>query len=283
MPPITPTPTKVSPTYHIRDAAPINVWDWQSYLTWKDQVWSLLSDVIDSNVKDEFLRAPPEYIVGDDLGWLDEIITRATGEIVDIKSLLAERIRNRFGALRSYHCTNAIDLQSFFSKGLLPLDVELAQQKAENIFLNGKYPELTIDHLQNAIDAVPIGSRAERVWFDCNERLLVEECGHYLIYGNEYLVSIAAALEGYKDYRRALKNLGKPTVLMCDVPFSIMDDYVICMFAGLALEQVFQELLDGNEYVPERLRGAGYSIKTVLPSSAIVGYYHPKCIKDPIA
>ena len=115
--------------------------------------------------------------------------------------------------------------------------------------------------------------------FTSLETELLEYCGHYLLYGSEYLTGIAAHVKGYRDYRQVLKRFGTPTVFVCDVPLQMMGRYSLLEFSGLAIEMVFQEMLDGA-FVSGR--GAGLCIHQKLPPECIVGHYHPVGIRDPL-
>lgn len=276
-------PTPLSSRHDQRPEAPAHVWDWQAYPRWKGAVWELLSDTVDQEVRQAFLDDPPQYVVYDNMGWLDEIIWSARQIDVDSKELLADRLKRRFAAFRAFHGTRADDLGAFYAKGLLPLDPDAAHLRAKEIFLGGDFPELTPEALEAAIREVGTDTREGRVYFDGNEQLLIEDCGHYMLYGSEYVVGIAAHLKGPRDYRQTLKRRGEPVVFVCDVPFALMGHGTLLEFAGMALASVFQELLDGSDYQPDQSQGAGFSIRQALPRECIAGHYHPVIIRDPIA
>jgi hypothetical protein len=264
-----------------RMKAPAHVWDWQAFETWRGVIWELLGDLVNSRVKRAFVRSPPKYVVGDDLSWLNKIILSVRGIDVDTKVFLTERLIDRFQALRAVHGTRISDPSSFYRHGLLPLDPEVFHEHARTVFLNDDFPEITEAELKNAILAVGGQLREGRVWFEGNENLLVEQCGHYMLYGSEYLIAIAANLGQRRDYRQALKATGKPTLFVCDVPLHFISGYTLQEFAGTALEMVFQELLDGHKFSPDRWRGAGFCIHKALPPSCLVGHCHPVVRRDP--
>lgn len=274
---------ELSPLHVDRAAPPRDVWDWQFYASWRGVVWDLLSDVIDDQVRCTFLAEPPQYVVGDDLSWLDQIILKARCETVDSKTLLTDRLVRRFTCLRAVHGTRTDDVGSFYKQGLLPLDPEASHKHVQHIFLNGAFPEINASDIEKAIAAVGHTSRAGRVYFEANERMLLEHCGHYLHYGSEYVAAIAAHLSGPRDYRQVLKTQGRPTVFVCDVPLDLMSWKTVREFAGTALEYIFEELLVGSDYVPDPWRSAGFPIHKPLPESCIVGHYHPSGVRDPLA
>ena len=57
-----------------------------------------MTDVLTPAVVAACKRRPPEYIVGDDLAWLDEIVQQTSGSAVDTQSMLADRILPHYGA-----------------------------------------------------------------------------------------------------------------------------------------------------------------------------------------
>ena len=273
---------KLVPAQHSnRPPPPTGTWDYRAYGSWRDELWMLLSDLVDYEVKAAFLDRPPEYVVGDDLTWLDNIIWSVRGREVDSKSFLGRQLRRRYDALRAVHGTRTADLARFYSEGLRPLDPGFAQEQARQIFLGGAYPELTEADLARAITTVGSDLREGRVFFEANEDMLINQAGHYMLYGSEYLVAIAAHLGGFRDYRQVLKTRGNPTLFICDVPLRLVRESTLLEFAGTALEMMFQELLGGPAFEPDRMRGAGFCIREPLPASQIVGHYHPTVTRDP--
>ena len=259
------------------------VLDLHDYRSWRDTAWEISADFLDERVRRAFLREPPEYVVGDDLSWLDTIVRRVTRREVDSKRLMAERLLGRYDDLRCCHATNTGDVGTYYEKGLLPLDPEQAHKAARDIFLGSRFPELTHGEVDAAIARTRHGMRAGRVFFEVNESSLIEECGHYLLYGGEYLTAIAANLggPGRPDYRQALKGRGRPTVFICDVPLAVLGMTVL-EAAGVMLALIFEDLLEGDGYVPGSHRGFGFSISRHLPPEWIVGHHHPDRVRDPL-
>lgn len=258
-----------------------DVWDHRAYSTWRAEIWRLIEDFADADVKKAFLDSPPKYVVCDDLSWLDEIVYAVRNDEIDSKALLSERLRNRYRALRSVHGTRTANIAAFYRDGLLPMVPELLHAQVREIFLGDEFPELTESVIQKAIEAVGSDLREGRVWFEANEEMLIAQAGHYMLYGSEYVTAIAAHLQGYRDYRQVLKNSGQPTLFVCDVPLELISEGILKEFAGGALESVFQELLDGPEFVPDRWRGAGFYIQKPLSAEHLVGHYHPDVRRDP--
>jgi hypothetical protein len=53
---------------------------------------------------------------------------------------------------------------------------------------------------------------------------LVHQAGHYLIYGSETIMAIAATLMrmGYRNAQRALSESGRPMLIRCDLPMTLL-------------------------------------------------------------
>jgi hypothetical protein len=274
---------KITPLYKERKPAPADVWNLRDYSTWRDDIWRLIDDFADTKVRSAFLASPPEYVVGDDLRWLDDLVYAEKRIMIDSKAELTERLRGHYRALRAVHGTRTSDLSTFYESGLKRLHPESFHDQAREVFLNGDYPELSEERLQDAITAVGSDLRSGRVYFEANETMLIDLCGHYMLYGSEYLICIAAHLGGSRDYRQILKARGVPTLFICDVPLDFIGEQTLQEFAGEALELVFQELLDGPQFRRDKYRGAGFCIYEDLPADCVVGHYHPTIRRDPFS
>lgn len=267
----------------MRAPAPPDVWDYRAFTTWRSDIWELIGNFAHvENVRIAFMRNPPEYVVSDDLSWLDCIIHRTHGEYVDSKFLMTQGLRKRYKFLRAVHGTRAEDVEVFYRDGLVPLVPESFHNQAREIFLSGQYPELTEKSLQAAIATVGADLREKRVFFEANEEMLIKQAGHYMLYGSEYLTAIAANLGDRIDYRQILKKRGLPTLFVCDVPIDFIAERTLQEFSGAALQIVFQELLDGPDFQIDRWRGAGFYIQKPLPPGKLVGHYHPEIRHDPL-
>lgn len=273
-----------------RGTPPRNVFCYPLVETWRHRVWRMLNDVIDDRVRAEFKRNPPEYIVSDDLAWLDKIIRAVTGEFVDIKSLTADRLREEFEFFRAGHATRTDDIEKFYRDGLKILDAHVIEDKARVIFLNGKFAGATEETLQGAIDEIDArnrsGGREGSLYFCAVEENLYSRygnSGHYLTYGSEYLYCLGIRITSSYQTKIALSSIGRPTLFVCDIPFNLMSFYTIQEFSGLILEYLFCELA-GHEDCHALSPGAGSALRlqTNLPGDFIVGHYHPTNIYDPL-
>ena len=98
--------------------------------TWRERFWTMLNDLITDEVRALFVAEPPEYVVSDDLGWLDDLIYRATGQDTNIKELAGRRLQLQYRAFRAAHATRTNDLSQFYDRGLRYLRPEEMEDRA---------------------------------------------------------------------------------------------------------------------------------------------------------
>lgn len=274
-----------------RAAIPDDVFCYPLVSTWRDRIWRILGDVITDGVRAEFLRHPPEYIVSDDLGWLDRLVFRATGETVDMKELVATRLSREFRAFRAAHGTRTNDLARFYENGLRRLQVEEVEDRARGLFLNGQFEYATEERLQAAIDEIDAhnskGGRGGKLYFCADEGSLITRmggCGHYLVYGSEYLYCLGMCVVSTSTAKRVLKAIGRPTVFVCDIPMALMQFHTLREFGGMVIEYLFCDLMDDPDcHALSPGAGSALSLIKDLPGEHIVGHYHPVAVYDPLA
>lgn len=274
----------------LRGKVPRDVFCYPLVNSWRKTIWSLLGDVITDDVKLAFKEAPPEFVVSDDLSWLDDLIFEVTGELGNIKQLTAQRLRRKYRFFRAAHGTRTNDLAQFYNNGLRFLRSDEIEDRARSLFLNGKLRFATEEKLQHAIEEIDArkaaGGREGRLYFCADERNLITRsgcCGHYLIYGSEYLYCLGIGLGSSWEIKRVLKEIGRPTMFICDIPMSQIRDYTLEEFAGLILEFLFCELVeDLQPYALSPGTGSAFSLSSDLYPDHIVGHYHPDTVHDPL-
>jgi len=272
-----------------RTPLPSNVFCYPLVESWRDRVWRMLDDVIPEDVRSSFADNPPEYVVSDDLSWLDDLILDITGQDTNIKELTAERMSREFRAFRAAHGTRTNDLASFYRQGLRVLRAEEIEDRARSIFLNGQAQYATEERLEEAIRAIGARDRSrgrEGVLYFCaceDELFRDYGAGHYLTYGSEYLYCLGIRVMNTWETKRALKELGRPTLFVCDIPMDLIGSGTLREFSGMILEYMFCELVEGlDAHALSPGSGSALSLRCDLPATCIVGHYHPTTIHDPL-
>lgn len=224
-----------------------------------------------------------------DLSWLDDLIFNINGKACQMKDLLADCQRQGYRAFRAAHATRTNDLAPFYKHGLRFLRAEEIEDRARSIFLNGQ-SHATEERLQQAIDDIQArklpGGREGHLYFCTNESSLITEngrSGHYLIYGSEYLYSLGIRTIDSWETKRLLKGIGRPTMLACDIPMTLMTSTTLREFAGIIIAHLFCELDKKLEsYALSPSAGSAFGLSADLPAEHIVGHYHPRRVYDPL-
>jgi hypothetical protein len=271
-----------------REPIPNDVFCFPAVASWRDRLWELLSDLITDEVKEAFKRNPPEYVVSDDLTWLNDIVRDVTGVVVEMKELTADRLASEYRAFRAGHASRTNNLAQFYESGLRYLRAQDVEAKARELFLSGDFHWATEEKLQAAINDLDArnssGGREGRLYFCADERSLVTPAGmagHYLVYGSEYLYCLGTRLVGKTEAHRILKSVGRPTMFVCDIPIRLMREWTVREFAGLILEFLFCELIGDTSHALSPGAGSALSLTVDLPGQYIIGHYHPVYIYDP--
>lgn len=209
--------------------------------TWRDNVWWMLHDLITDEVKALFVADPPEYVVCDDLSWLDDLIFRGTGQDTNIKEEAAWRLCLLYRAFRAAHATRTNDLGQFYSRGLRYLRPEEMEDRARALLLKGQAEYASEDSIRAAIEE--LNARDERqgrtgqLYFCAVEDDRYSDfggSGHYLTYGSEYLYCLTVRAACETSARKLLKGLGSPTLFICDVPMKLISERTKQEFAAVA-------------------------------------------------
>jgi hypothetical protein len=250
---------------------------WEDYKRWRRTILSLLSDLIDREVM-EWVRANPPRCFGDDnLSWIDDAISAAKRVArPDIGSTLASRLKERYGFVRAFHgCRPEINA-SYTEHGLLPCNPAQLAQTALRLFSNRDRVQSAIDDLSkpDGQDSYQDYNRG-KVFFCLEMEHLVEDCGHYMLYGSEYLLAVANRV----GEPEVLRRRGRATVIECDVPIPDIPMEDVRGLAGEILREIFERFCD-RSYKPETL-GFAFHISVRLAPENIVGFHFPTKILNP--
>src|SRR5439155_21370399 len=172
--------------------------------------------------------------------WLDQLI----GWNGHIHEVLTRRLVDRYQYVIAFHGCRAASVKTYQEQGLRVCNPKHLNETARQIFGNHIRLDAAIANLQSDYTEHNRG----RIFFCLSFGNLVEHCGHYLLYGSEYLGAIGAYL-GRMD---ELQKVGRATVVECRVPIRLIPrNYLRCL-AGDILEEIFERQLD-PEYRSEAL------------------------------
>ena len=212
----------------------------------------------------------------------EELIAQTLEDIITTEKI--NEFRRRYSHIRGYHACRPIDDQSYYQNGLKPLCKEEQTKHFRNIFLNGDFPEITEEMLQESIKKVK--EKDNDLCLVLDDRDIIEFSGHYLIYGSEYLTNLVTQLpieNSQEKYFPVLRKIGKPTIFKINLPNTteyVSDYRILEVIESMITEWVYclAHLKTENHIYPND--GLSF-LKPILPEH-ICSDYSPKKIKDPI-
>ncbi|OJV10103.1 MAG: hypothetical protein BGO12_13665 [Verrucomicrobia bacterium 61-8] len=176
----------------------------------------------------------------------------------------------------SFHCARPLDLSAFYKDGLRLGDIKDLNQRAREIFLSSRYPQITTAIFDLAIENAS-DIHDQKLFAVLDER---EISGHYLIYGSEHICGIGASMVrqvGF-DCRQILKLHGTPTVFRVDLPRDLIAESQLRDLAADLVESCWDER---KRERPPRIDWSWIMDKEI-PGVYVLDHVHPELIPDPL-
>lgn len=203
----------------------------------------------------------------------DRIRTARRDEVVELLSLL---LLDRFTRVRLFHGCRPVDPTVYQREGVRRHGPDVLH-RARQIFQSQGVPA---EDLEAAIAEADWDPDEGRIFFALDGDHLIEYAGHYLIYGSEAAMVVGAGLirRGHWLAQARLRELGQPTLLVCDVPLSLLSDYQIYQIA----ESLYDEYRLNRGRRPSRPSSRDHTVvvHADVPPSAVRGRVTPTCIPD---
>lgn len=113
-----------------------------------------------------------------------------------------------------------------------------------------------------------------RCYVVVSDKSLLEFGGHYLIHGSEWIMSL------FDEYARGfLRDIGAPTLIEIDLPFSATLDSDRRSFAEDMLMEWTRLACNGEEWIAPI--NISFLLLEDIPATCIVGHSHPATVRNP--
>jgi len=246
-----------------------HVFDWDKKRQWLAAIKIYAAELLGAEIQDE-LRLKKPMCWSDNMAWLPDPAIIFQFEIA---------FHDYYNCVRGFHGCRPSSVQSYYEKGLVGQDEEVIKSQFKRIFSDVPIADLDRS-IARLAEATGSYSEKGKVFFCANEDELINECGHYLIQGSEYLMSLAVALDEIRNshgYTQRLREIGAPTIIEANIP--------IAFLSGVQLEEICKLVLsEWGQSFAGRIGGTEvpcYVIDRNLPAEHIVGHKHPTKIVDP--
>ena len=247
---------------------PRKVLDWRNRRSWLASIRHYAGHVLTAELRQHLAQEQPECW-SDDLCWLPDseyILPEFTGSLTSY-----------YTHFKGFHGCRPSSVSSYYERGLLGQNSDLLCDIFREIF-----SDVPKEDVENAIRQFADRSNSERgaMWLVGSDKFLIEQCGHYLIQGSEYLMALAAHLsrspsgEGFR-----LRQYGIPTILEVDIPVKLVP-------GAQQVEVAKMILSEWGQLAARRPMGFGddppcYVVRQDIPPECVRGHCHPERIIDP--
>lgn len=180
-----------------------------------------------------------------------------------------------YSHIRAYHACKPIKAGDYFSKGILIAKHEELKGRAKQIFCSDGLLAVSESEVQNAAEKLSLIDN-KKLYLAIDDRFLLENCGHYLIYGSEYILAIANNLPTKQRklcIERILK-IGKPTIFEISLPLKFLNKSLLSELACRLCRSVYNH--EKGHHIDFAL-----TLNESISPELIVGSYHPSIIEDP--
>ncbi len=263
-----------------------NVFIWKDFNEWKSALEDMFKDILTPELKAKIKQNRDIVEYCDDPEAFETLAGQSIEAMITMEKI--NEFRQQYSHIRVYHGCRPVDVQSYYKKGLLLHDKDALVERFREIFLSGKFPELTEEMLQESIEeAAPYSvGRDGELCLIIDDRVIIERDGHYLVYGGEYLSGLVTNLplkNSQEKYLPVLREIGKPAIIVINLPNTteyINNNIIFEVIRYMITEWVFiiaHSRVDTNFY-----NGDGLAYRKPLLPEHICSHYHPRKIRDSI-
>ena len=99
----------------------------------------------------------------------------------------------KYTHIRGYHGCSPTNLEDYYQSGIVPINKKFAQEQAIKLLSSDN---ISIDKVKKVFNSSwsELGDNHKYVWMALSKEELLNNCGHYLIYGSEFICCMAAEL-----------------------------------------------------------------------------------------
>lgn len=188
-----------------------NVFDLSRRRSWLNSIRYYAADILSYELRMLLKHSRPDCW-SDNFQWLPSY---------DIVESFEDSFRSYYSHIRAFHACRPAEMSSYIENGIAVQNQNQLQNKFREIF-----SEISADKFNNALQKNSFGSQVDqgKSYYSLFKNTLVEDAGHYLIYGSEYTLALIGTLAASdyekRQYQRRLKTIGIPTLFEVEIPIS---------------------------------------------------------------
>lgn len=249
--------------------------DWKSTATWTQSISHWLRPYCNSRGVRYLSKLGEQDICWDDSDWLEFTRKILQYDLEHINEKLAEDLS--FAKIRVFHGCRPIGVRSYFSGGIRLNDPQDREDEVRRMLSE----EPGLASLKPEIESrfAEFGSQKDRdngrLYLCLDDRSLVEDSGHYLLYGSEWITVLLGS-----SAHDVLRKRGVPTILTVEIPLQLVHKSTRIDLARVLLQEWTRQKVNRPNWIP--MRGFTFCMREDISAEFIVDHYHPKTILDPL-
>jgi hypothetical protein len=248
---------------------------WDSFLSWSSFLQNWLKPVFkpDHSKLLKTYHPKPQYI--DDPDWMSKVLQSVIREHADhVHEALADELKSHY--IHAFHGCRTDNAVSYHHHGIRLNDPNEQAAEVRKIVEQEEGLASMRPTIERNIAEFDSWDRdTGRVYLSADERSLIEDAGHYLISGSEWMQCVL----GWGAHA-VLRERGVPTVIDVNLPLRTQPDETRRELASKMLEEWTRICAnDAGHWV--RDIDFSFILRNAVPSSWVISHHHPAYVLDP--
>lgn len=209
----------------------------------------------------------------DDSEWLRIVESVLDCDADELVECLSEALGGAH--IRMYHGCRTEDATPYLVNGILLNDPEQLAERLRSLVATVPGLEIYREKIEQDIRDFDAKERdSGTVYLALDDRSLIHECGHYLLYGSEWIQCIL----GFPAHA-ALRSWGAPTIIQADVPAGELHPSALRELA----ENLVHEWTRTKVNRPKTVQRVSFGVPLhkPVPPQWIAGHEHPGKVRCP--
>ncbi len=249
------------------------LFEWKAHPTWMGRLAKWLEPRLPADARTGLAAQSTTIDAIDDPAWVDRVCAVVGQDAKQLTENLAAAIEDAL--IVAYHGCRPVDAGVFHAEGIKCNDPVILAEHARSLVADVPGLALLRSQIEARLAAFDDRDRdTGQVYLMADDRLLPNGCGHYLLYGSEWL----QVLLGWEAHA-ALRTYGAPTIIEVHLPLSTIAPETRKELAWYLLREWSRQIVARDDLVPEF--DFSFVLRRDIPPEWIAGHTHPSAITDP--
>lgn len=245
---------------------------WRDVSSWHPQLSSILDDLLNVGAVHRLRLLPSDDFYDDDMEWCSSVLREFSNDEETFFYCLKPALETH--SLRTFHGTRTGNARSYLNEGIRLHDRTKLEQHIRSLVSNHQTLHGLTEHLDDLFEKSENFTDQGRCFVIVDDRVLIEECGQYLLGGSEFIQGIIGS-----ELARIVLEDAVPTIIEIDLPLVSVPSTQLRAFVRKLVGE-WLRLLHRPRAAPRPL-DFSFCLSEPVPPEWIVGHKHPSVVNDP--